>query len=64
MGPLKEREDERNKEKGKREKQTKQKKNQKKKPNKPKHRQMRIGAKRLGRVLQRLIIVRCYAYNM
>lgn len=35
-----------------------------KQPNKQKHRQMGIGAKRLGRVLQRLIIVRCYAYNM
>ena len=62
MGPLKEREDERNKEKGKRE--NKKSKKNKKQPNKQKHRQMGIGAKRLGRVLQRLIIVRCYAYNM
>ena len=62
MGPLKEREDERNKEKGKRE--NKKSKKNKKQPNKQKHRQMGIGAKRLGRVLQWLIIVRCYAYNM
>ena len=50
MGPLKEREDERNKEKGKRE--NKKSKKNKKQPNKQKHRQMGIGAKRLGRVLQ------------
>lgn len=62
MGPLKEREDERNKEKGKRE--NKKSKKNKKQPNKQKHRQMGIGAKRLGRILQQLIIFRCYAYNM
>ena len=64
MGPLKEREDERNKEKGKREKQKKVKKKKTKQPNKQKHRQMGIGAKRLGRILQQLIIFRCYVYNM
>ena len=62
MGPLKEREDERNKEKGKRE--NKKSKKNKKQPNKQKHRQMGIGAKRLGRILQQLIIFRCYVYNM
>ena len=50
----------RRKERGK----NKKSKKNKKKPNKQKRRQMGIGAKRLGRVLQRLIIVRCYAYNM
>ena len=49
----------RRKERGK----NKKSKKNKKQPNKQKHRQMGIGAKRLGRVLQRLIIVRCYAYN-
>lgn len=50
----------RRKERGK----NKKSKKNKKQPNKQKHRQMGIGEKRLGRVLQRLTIVRCCAYNM
>ena len=51
----------RRKERGKNKKSKKKKTKQ---PNKQKHRQMGIGAKRLGRILQQLIIFRCYAYNM